>query len=62
MTLVYPIILSKDDKYFVVSIPDFNINTQGETVAEAILMARDAIGIMVLIWRMKKKACLYPLH
>ena len=29
-----------------VYIPDFNINTEGDTLTEAIKMARDAIGIM----------------
>lgn len=42
----YPIILSKGNDYIVVYIPDFNINTQGADFAEAIEMARDAIGII----------------
>lgn len=42
----YPIILSKSNDYIVVYIPDFNINTQGADFAEAIEMARDAIGII----------------
>ena len=46
MRKVYPIILTKTEKGFVVYIPDFNINTQGKDYAEAILMARDAIGLM----------------
>ena len=29
-----------------VDIPDFRINTQGKDIAEAIEMARDAIGLM----------------
>ncbi len=43
---VYPIILTKGEEYIVVYIPDFNINTQGKDVADAIEMARDAIGLM----------------
>ncbi len=31
--------------FYVVSIPDFQIGTQGETLAEAMEMARDAIGM-----------------
>ena len=31
---------------YVVYIPDFNINTEGDTLTEAIKMARDAIGIV----------------
>lgn len=43
---VYPVILSKGKEFIVVFVPDFNINTQGKDMAEAIEMARDAIGIM----------------
>ena len=46
MKEAYPIILKPDDGGFYVEIPDFNIGTQGDTVAEAMEMARDAIGIM----------------
>ena len=42
----YPIILIPEDKGFTVFRPDFNINTQGDDLTEAIEMARDAIGIM----------------
>ncbi len=42
----YPIILTPDGKGFTVFIPDFNINTQGDSLTEAIEMARDAIGLM----------------
>lgn len=45
MKAVYPIIISKYDNDYVVYIPDFDINTQGKDVAEAIAMARDAIGM-----------------
>lgn len=44
--LVYPVILSKDSEGYFVTIPDFDINTQGTDLADAIYMARDAIGIM----------------
>jgi predicted RNase H-like HicB family nuclease len=33
---------------FIVTIPDFNLNTQGRDVPEAIFMARDAIGLMAI--------------
>ena len=46
MREAYPIILTRGQKYVVVSIPDFNINTQGEDFADAMEMARDAIGLM----------------
>ncbi|MCM1057903.1 MAG: type II toxin-antitoxin system HicB family antitoxin [Firmicutes bacterium] len=42
----YPIVLMQDTVGYVVYIPDFNINTEGDTLTEAIEMARDAIGIM----------------
>jgi predicted RNase H-like HicB family nuclease len=38
--------MSKGKKYIVVYIPDFNINTQGKDEAEAMEMARDAIGLV----------------
>lgn len=46
MKTAYPIILTQGAEYIVVSIPDFRINTQGTDLADAIAMARDAIGIM----------------
>jgi predicted RNase H-like HicB family nuclease len=44
MKKVYPILLTPTEIGYVVSVPDLNINTQGETIAESISMARDAIG------------------
>lgn len=43
---VYPVVLKQGAKFIVADIPDFQIDTQGEDVAEAIEMARDAIGLM----------------
>ena len=46
MKQVYPVILHPEaDGGFSVSVPDLNIGTQGETVAECIDMARDASGL-----------------
>lgn len=42
----YPIVLTPEEKGFTVFIPDFNINTQGDDLTEAIEMARDAIGLV----------------
>lgn len=42
----YPIVLTPEEIGFTVYIPDFDINTQGDDLTEAIEMARDAIGIM----------------
>lgn len=44
MTKVYPIILTPDTGGYVVFVPDLDINTQGNNLAEALFMARDAIG------------------
>ena len=49
MKCVYPVILSPCDGSVLVTIPDFDANTQGRDLAEAIDMARDAIGGMVLV-------------
>ena len=46
MKKAYPIILTQGEKYIIVYVPDFNINTQGTDVPNAIEMARDAIGLI----------------
>ena len=56
MTKVYPIILTQtEDGKYCVNIPDFNSATQGENMADAICMARDAIGIMGITLEDSKK-------
>ncbi|MCC2259599.1 type II toxin-antitoxin system HicB family antitoxin [Intestinimonas aquisgranensis] len=46
MKQVYPVILHPEPEGgYSVSVPDLNIGTQGETIAECIDMARDAIGL-----------------
>ena len=46
MKQVYPVILHPEvEGGFSVSVPDLKIGTQGETIAESIDMARDAIGL-----------------
>ena len=44
MKKAYPVILSRGEKFIVAYVPDFEINTQGTDIADAIEMARDAIG------------------
>lgn len=56
----YPIILTPDEIGYVVYIPDFNINTEGDTLTEAIEMARDAIGLMGIDMEDDKKALPEP--
>lgn len=49
MKRVYPIIIKPKENgemYMTVEIPDFNSGTQGENIADAIEMARDAIGAL----------------
>jgi predicted RNase H-like HicB family nuclease len=43
MKVCYPVII--DTKDFVVFIPDLQINTEGDNLADAISMARDAISL-----------------
>ena len=44
--ITYPIVISKENDGYYVEIPDFDMATQGEDIADAMAMARDAIGIM----------------
>lgn len=46
MKNAYPVIMTHGEDFIVVFIPDFNINTQGKDIPDAIEMARDAIGLM----------------
>lgn len=46
MKNAYPIVLIPENPGYTVYIPDFEINTQGGDLTEAIEMARDAIGLM----------------
>lgn len=46
MKSVYPVILIPDGNGYTVDIPDFDIMTQGDSIPEAIEMARDAISLM----------------
>jgi predicted RNase H-like HicB family nuclease len=43
---VYPVIISPDGDGYVVHVPDFDRGTQGDNIAEAIMMAKDLIGLM----------------
>jgi predicted RNase H-like HicB family nuclease len=43
MKVVYPVVIDLND--FVVDIPDCQIGTEGEDLADAVAMARDAISI-----------------
>lgn len=56
MKICYPVILTKceDGSGYLVTIPDFDNNTFGETIPEAIEMARDAINLLGVTFEDKK--------
>lgn len=55
MKIAYPVLLMHDEPGFVVYIPDFNINTEGKNMTDAIAMARNAIGIMGIVMEDEKE-------
>lgn len=56
----YPIILRPTDNGYYVDIPDFDVGTQGQTIAEAMEMARDVIGLMGIDFEDDKKELPIP--
>ena len=47
MVLIYPVVFTKlDEGGYMAYVPDLEINTQGEDLAQAIAMARDAVGLV----------------
>jgi predicted RNase H-like HicB family nuclease len=55
MRKVYPVVLTPTKSGYVVSVPDLEIDTQGNDMAEAIFMARDAIGLWGICRQDKNK-------
>jgi len=45
MKRAYPVVFKPIQDGYMVTVPDLDIDTHGKTIAEAISMARDAIGI-----------------
>ena len=45
MTEAYPVFIKQHGKDFLVYVPDWDIYTEGRSFADAIAMARDAIGL-----------------
>ena len=45
MKRVYPVVITESESGLLVYIPDFKVNTEGADLAEAMAMARDAIGL-----------------
>ena len=60
MKAAYPIVLTPDENGYVVFIPDFSVNTQGDSLSEALEMARDAIGLMGIDMEDDKKELPVP--
>lgn len=60
MKNTYPIVLIPDEVGYVVYVPDFDINTEGDNLTEAIEMARDAIGIIGIDYEDDKKLLPVP--
>ena len=60
MKEAYPILISTAEGGFVVYIPDFNINTEGDTLTDALEMAKDAIGIIGIEMEDRKQALPTP--
>ena len=58
--VAYPVILKPDQEGYYVEIPDFDIATEGDTIAEAMEMARDAIGLMGIDMEDEKKTLPEP--
>ena len=56
----YPVVLTPCEGGYVVYIPDFNINTQGDTLTVALEMAKDAIGIIGIEMEDRKQALPTP--
>lgn len=62
MKMCYPVILTKceDGSGYLVTIPDFDNNTFGATVAEAMEMARDALGLLGTVFRDENRSLPAP--
>lgn len=60
MKYVYPILLTPCESGYVVYVPDFDINTEGVSLSDAIDMARDAIGASGLSLQDLKKEIPQP--
>lgn len=61
MTVVYPVVFTPlEEGGYLAYVPDLKINTHGEDLAQAILMARDAIGVIGLDIEDDGDRCLSP--
>ena len=53
MRVVYPVFIARNDKDYLVYIPDMDVFTEGKSTADAIAMARDAICLTGIDTRIK---------
>jgi len=60
MRTAYPVVFTELPDGYMAYVPDMQINTQGDTLAEAIAMSRDAIGIMGIDMEDDKKPLPVP--
>ena len=60
MRKAYKIILTPEEQGYTVFIPDFESGTQGKDLADALYMARDAIGFMGITMQYMGKAIPEP--
>lgn len=58
--VVYPITLTPVEGGYLVYIPDFDVNTEGKDEADAMLMARDAIGLLGIVYEDEGRALPAP--
>lgn len=55
MKRVYPVILTQAEDCILIEVPDLEILTQGKDLADAIEMARDAIGLTIITMQDKEQ-------
>ena len=56
MRVVYPVILEvAEEGGYLVTVPDFRQNTEGDDLADALYMAQDMISIMCVVYQDKGK-------
>lgn len=60
MKQVYPVFIVEHESEYLVYVPDMNIYTEGRTMADAIEMARDAIGLKGIDYEDDSKALPSP--
>lgn len=60
--VAYPVLIKKEEDMYLVRFPDFDRVTEGYDFADAIYMARDLIGIYIVMLQDDKKPIPEPNH